>query len=116
MTDLLHEIHIAPSILSADFSRLGHDVEAVLNAGAVHERLQRRDDQRADGDVRYEVAVHDVDMDHPRAGVEHRLHVVAQTREVCRQDGRGDVDLVQQVRHVLLHVRVGAGGPARRPA
>ena len=34
MTDLLHEIHIAPSILSADFSRLGHDVEAVLNAGA----------------------------------------------------------------------------------
>ena len=34
MTDLLHEIHIAPSILSADFSRLGDDVEAVLNAGA----------------------------------------------------------------------------------
>ena len=34
MTDLLHEIHIAPSILSADFSRLGDNVEAVLNAGA----------------------------------------------------------------------------------
>jgi len=34
MTDLLHEIHIAPSILSADFSQLGADVEAVLNAGA----------------------------------------------------------------------------------
>ena len=34
MPDLLHEIHIAPSILSADFSRLGDDVEAVLNAGA----------------------------------------------------------------------------------
>jgi ribulose-phosphate 3-epimerase len=34
MTDLLHEIRIAPSILSADFSHLGHDVEAVLNAGA----------------------------------------------------------------------------------
>ena len=34
MPDLLHEIHIAPSILSADFSQLGDDVEAVLNAGA----------------------------------------------------------------------------------
>jgi ribulose-phosphate 3-epimerase len=34
MPDLLHEIHIAPSILSADFSHLGDDVEAVLNAGA----------------------------------------------------------------------------------
>jgi ribulose-phosphate 3-epimerase len=34
MPDLLHEIHIAPSILSADFSHLGDDVETVLNAGA----------------------------------------------------------------------------------
>ena len=34
MPDLLHEIHIAPSILSADFAHLGDDVEAVLNAGA----------------------------------------------------------------------------------
>jgi ribulose-phosphate 3-epimerase len=34
MTDLLHEIHIAPSILSADFSALAADVELVLNAGA----------------------------------------------------------------------------------
>jgi len=34
MPDLLHETHIAPSILSADFSHLGDDVEAVLNAGA----------------------------------------------------------------------------------
>jgi len=32
--DILRGINIAPSILSADFSRLGDDVEAVLNAGA----------------------------------------------------------------------------------
>jgi len=32
--DILHGINVAPSILSADFSRLGEDVEAVLNAGA----------------------------------------------------------------------------------
>ena len=34
MEDILRGINIAPSILSADFSRLGDDVEAVLNAGA----------------------------------------------------------------------------------
>ena len=34
MSDLLHEVHIAPSILSADFAALAADVETVLNAGA----------------------------------------------------------------------------------
>ncbi len=34
MTDLLHEVHIAPSILSADFAALAADVETVLNAGS----------------------------------------------------------------------------------
>ncbi len=32
--DLLHQTQIAPSILSADFSRLGEDVQSVLRAGA----------------------------------------------------------------------------------
>jgi ribulose-phosphate 3-epimerase len=32
--DILRGINVAPSILSADFSRLGEDVETVLNAGA----------------------------------------------------------------------------------
>jgi ribulose-phosphate 3-epimerase len=34
MSNLLHDIHIAPSILSADFSALAADVETVINAGA----------------------------------------------------------------------------------
>ncbi len=34
MEDILRGINVAPSILSADFSRLGDEVEAVLNAGA----------------------------------------------------------------------------------
>ncbi len=34
MRDLLHEITVAPSILSADFTRLGEQVEEVLAAGA----------------------------------------------------------------------------------
>jgi ribulose-phosphate 3-epimerase len=32
--DQLHEVNVAPSILSADFARLGDDIEVVLNAGA----------------------------------------------------------------------------------
>ncbi len=34
MEDIIRGINVAPSILSADFSRLGDDVERVLNAGA----------------------------------------------------------------------------------
>ena len=34
MEDILRGINVAPSILSADFGRLGEDVETVLNAGA----------------------------------------------------------------------------------
>ena len=34
MEDILRGINVAPSILSADFSRLGEDVEAAINAGA----------------------------------------------------------------------------------
>ena len=56
-------------------------------------------DQRSDGDVGHEVAVHDVDVDDARAGVEHRLDVVAQTAEVGGQDRRCDVDVAQYVLH-----------------
>ena len=34
MEDILRSLNVAPSILSADFSRLGDDVEQILNAGA----------------------------------------------------------------------------------
>lgn len=34
MPETLHEVHVAPSILSADFARLGADVGTVLEAGA----------------------------------------------------------------------------------
>ncbi len=34
MSETLHEVHVAPSILSADFARLGAEVETVLAAGA----------------------------------------------------------------------------------
>ena len=41
MEDILRSINVAPSILSADFSRLGEDVEAVLNAGAPRDPRRR---------------------------------------------------------------------------
>jgi ribulose-phosphate 3-epimerase len=34
MLQTLNEVHVAPSILSADFARLGDDIETVLTAGA----------------------------------------------------------------------------------
>jgi ribulose-phosphate 3-epimerase len=34
MNELIHQVHIAPSILSADFSRLGEQVGTVMDAGA----------------------------------------------------------------------------------
>ncbi len=34
MSTALHEVHIAPSILSADFSRLGEEIDSVISAGA----------------------------------------------------------------------------------
>ena len=43
--------------------------------GAVDQRRDGGDDQRSDGDVGHEVAVHDVDVDDSRAGVEHDLEL-----------------------------------------
>ena len=48
------------------------------------------DHQRAHRDRRDEVAVHHVDVDHRRAGVEHLLDLRAEAREVGRQDRRRD--------------------------
>ena len=50
----------------------------------------------SEGDRRHEVAVHDVDVDHPRPGVEHLLDLRAEAGEVGRQDRRGDPPLAQQ--------------------
>ena len=47
---------------------LDHQVDVDRAAGVVHLVGDRAGDERADGDRRDEVAVHDVDVDHPRAG------------------------------------------------
>ena len=99
---LVHDDHVGAGgreLARRTLRMLDHEVHVEQRAGAVDERLQRLDDQRSDGDVGHEVAVHDVDVDDARAGVEHRLDVVAQAAEVGGQDGRRDVDAPQDVFH-----------------
>ena len=51
---------------------------------------ERVDDERAHADRRHEVAVHDVDVDRARAGVEHGGDLLAEAGEVGGQDRRRD--------------------------
>ena len=48
------------------------------------------DDRRAHAQRRDEVAVHDVDVDRPRAGVEHGGDLLAEAGEVGGEDRGGD--------------------------
>ena len=54
------------------------------------EVAQPRHGLRAHRQRRHEVAVHDVDVDDLRAGVDDRLHLLAQAPEVGGQDRGGD--------------------------
>ena len=69
---------------------LNHQVDVEDRAGAVHLVGQRADDGGPERDRRHEVAVHDVAVDDPRAGVEHLGDLLAQVGEVGRQDRRRD--------------------------
>ena len=90
----------------ARFGMDGDDVGAGLGEG-VEEGVDRRDHQmdverlgrvraerlhhrRADGDVRDEMAVHDVDVDPVGAGLVDRAHLLAEPREIGGQDRGGD--------------------------
>ena len=94
-------IESAPASANAGDVLLGaldhqvHVDEAVLGVHAVAQRLhhQRPHGQRGD-----EVPVHDVDVDHARAGVEDRVDLLAQPREVGGEDARRDADAVGVVR------------------
>ena len=69
---------------------LDHQVDVERAAGVVDLVGDRGDDQRADRDRRDEVAVHDVDVDHPGAGVDHLGDLRAEPREVGGEDRRRD--------------------------
>ena len=50
----------------------------MIAAGGVDPLGERVHDQRAERDRRHEVTVHHVDVDHPGAGREHLLDLVAE--------------------------------------
>jgi hypothetical protein len=49
-------------------------------------RPQRGAHHRADGEIRHVMVVHHVEVDQVGAGARHRLHFVAEAREVGRKD------------------------------
>ena len=77
---------------------LDHQVDVDRAAGVVHLVGDRPRDERPDGDRRHEVAVHDVDVDHPGPGRHHLGDLVAEPGEVGREDRGRDPAGVEQLR------------------
>lgn len=71
---------------------------------------QRLDDRRADGDIRDEVAVHDVDMHVFCARIDRSLDVARKVCKVRRQNGRGKFDFHGNVPPFCLPSRPGERG------
>ncbi len=67
---------------------LDHEVHVERRGDAV--LAQRLAHHRADGEVGHVVIVHDVEVDDVGAGGEHRVHFVAETREIRGENGRRD--------------------------
>ena len=83
----------APALANSGDLALGaldHHVDVDQRAGVVDAVGERGDDQRPHRERRHEVAVHDVDVDDARAGVEHLADLVAQAGEVGGEDRGGD--------------------------
>ena len=76
----------------AGFGESGNEVVGILNHQVAVEGntgncfAQRRDDRRADGDVRHEMPVHDVHMQNGAAAVDRGLRLRAEPGEIGGQD------------------------------
>ena len=93
---------------------LDHQVDVERAAGLVDLVGDRARDQRPDGDRRDEVAVHDVDVDQPRAGGHHLGDLGAEPREVGGEDRRRDSPAANRSRGELARVSPVAAS-IRRP-
>ena len=71
--------------------RLHHEMHVDRRGDAV--LAQRLAHQRADGEVRHVVVVHDVEVDDVGARGEHRIHFLAEPREVRGENRRRDPGL-----------------------
>ncbi len=90
--------------LRDEFPRPGdHEMHVERQLG---QRPDRLDDGGAESDVRHEMAVHDVDVEHVRAALLGAGQVGAQIAEIGGDDGRSDADGTHGVRlvHWLRHV------------
>ena len=85
-----------------------HQVHVERHLG---DALERRDDRRADGDVRHEVPVHDVDVDQVGAAALDGGDRVAERREIRGQNRRRDEDA-----HRLTSSEIGSPGAIWNPA
>ena len=86
-------IESAPAFANASTWRSGRSIircTSIFAPGVVDLLGDRLDDERAHRDRRDEVAVHHVDVDHARAGVEHGVDLLAEAAEVGGEDRGGD--------------------------
>ena len=93
-------IESAPALANSAIWSLGpldHQVDVDRAAGVVDLVGDRRRDQRADRDRRDEVAVHDVDVDHAGAGVDHLADLGAEAGEVGGEDRGRDPALAVEI-------------------
>ena len=69
-----------------------HQMDVYRSAVPRGNRLKGPDDHRAGGDVGHEMAVHDVDVEIVGPGGEDFLHLRAETSEIGREYGRGEMN------------------------
>ncbi len=72
--------------MKSSMYRSGSSIIRCTSSGRVATLLNRADHGRTDGDVRDEMAVHDVDVNEIRAAALDRGDVAAEIGEICRQD------------------------------
>ncbi len=65
-------------------------------------RTERLHDVGADGDVGHEMPVHDVDMDPVAARRIDGAHLLAEPREVGREDRRGNDDIAGHFNTIVI--------------
>ena len=90
---------------------LDHEMRLQHSARVVHALGERGDDQRAERDRGDEVPVHDVDVDHAGARVEHLPDLLAQAAEVGGQDRGSDAHVAHQRRRRRGHTACSIESP-----
>ena len=99
-----HPVEIVPSILSADFARLGDDVRAATEAGARRFQVDVMDGVFVPNITMGALAIEAVRRSAPAAIIEAHLMIVAPERHVAAVAEAGaDVILVHQEAAVHLH-------------